>query len=259
MLKYISEESLQNIPKMLDSLVIYVEGNFDKKLYSKYFHNIFIVSNDNEHGAKDKIIKLAHDNLNIIGIVDADFDKIENTCSSCPRIFYTDLCDAESMVFFSPSVLTAMKELYGIEETQFENILDEYKAVTAVRILDKRYNLGISFKTFSQMFKNIGTDFNKSLAIALSNVPDENLKQYCNECLKILSEINLVQLKICRWHDIEYKIISKIYKVKNSNVKTSFEYVILTEYKNFFETNLYNNICCFLRDNNVSDLIKIGS
>ena len=75
-----------------------------------------------------------------------------------------------------------------------------------------------------------------------------NLKQYYNECQQLLSEINFVQLKICRWHDIEDKIISQIYKAKNSNVKTSFKYVILTEYKDFFEANLYNNIYFFERE-----------
>lgn len=256
MLKYISEESLQNIPKMLDSLVIYVEGNFDKKLYSKYFNNIFIVSNDNEHGAKDKIIKLAHDNLNIIGIVDADFDKIENTCSSCSRIFYTDLCDAESTVFFSPSVLEAVNEFFQIDKSYFENILDEYKVITAIRILDKRYNLGIPFKKFTTLLKSKGENFDQSLPIVLNSASEEQLKQYCTECQWILSKNNFKQLKICRWHDIENKIISKIYKVNNRSTKISFEYIILTRYKNFLETDLYKEVCAFLRDNNISNLIK---
>lgn len=256
MLNYISKESLQNIPKMLGDPVIYVEGNFDKKLYSEYFNNIFIVSNDPNWGAKNKIIHLAQNNDNIIGIVDADFDKLENTCCNCPRVFYTDLCDAETMVLFSPSVLIAVNELFKIDKGYFENILDEYKVITAIRILDKRYNLGISFKKFTTLLKSKGENFDKSLPIALNSASEEQLKQYCTECQRILSKNNFKQLKICRWHDIENKIISKIYKVNNRGAKISFEYIILSRYKNFFETDLYKEVCAFLRDNNISNLIK---
>ena len=256
MLKYISEESLQNIPKMLGNPVIFVEGNFDKKLYSKYFNSIFIVSNDTNLGVKNKIIHLAQNNDNIMGIVDADFDKLENTCCNCPRVFYTDLCDAETMVLFSPSVLEVVNEFFQIDKSYLENILDEYKVITAIRILDKRYNLGISFKKFTTLLKSKGENFDQSLPIVLNSASDEQLKQYCTECQRILSKNNFKQLKICRWHDIENKIITKIYKVNNRSAKISFEYIILTRYKNFFETDLYKEVCAFLRDNNISNLIK---
>lgn len=256
MLKYISEESLQNIPKMLENPVIFVEGNFDNKLYSKYFNNIFIVSNDTNFGVKNKIIHLAQNNDNIMGIVDADFDKLENTCCNCPRVFYTDLCDAETMVLFSPSVLEAVNEFFQIDKSYFENILDEYKVITAIRILDKRYNLGIPFKKFTTLLKSKGENFDQSLPIVLNSASEEQLKQYCTECQRILSKNNFKQLKICRWHDIENKIISKIYKANNRSTKISFEYIILTRYKNFLETDLYKEVCAFLRDNNISNLIK---
>lgn len=225
-------------------------------MYSKYFNNIFIVSNDTNFGVKNKIIHLAQNNDNIMGIVDADFDKLENTCCNCPRVFYTDLCDAETMVLFSPSVLEAVNEFFQIDKSYFENILDEYKVITAIRILDKRYNLGIPFKKFTTLLKSKGENFDQSLPIVLNSASEEQLKQYCTECQRILSKNNFKQLKICRWHDIENKIISKIYKVNNRSTKISFEYIILTRYKNFLETDLYKEVCAFLRDNNISNLIK---
>lgn len=246
MLEYISNASLQNIPKMLGSFVFYVEGIFDQKLYSKYYQNVIMVGNDKSNGAKVKIIELAKNNDNILGIVDADFDVIENTVETCPRVFYTDLCDVETMVFFSPSIIKAIKDVYEIEKECFDRLVQNNSVVTAVRIINKRHNIGISFSKFISILKTNNMDINKSLSITLGNIPSDTLNSYCDECREILNTIDIVNKKICRWHDIEGIIIEKIFKKNNKNIKRLFEYFMLNEYKDFCSTNLSNKINNFL-------------
>lgn len=91
----------------LGEMVVLVEGKNDSKVYSKLFDRKVKILNSAEvardkgvQEGKDYIKSLINEQkeINVIGIVDSDFDKLLDKVDNEERLFYTDAHDLEIMV-----------------------------------------------------------------------------------------------------------------------------------------------------------------
>jgi hypothetical protein len=92
---------LFNSPALRDKILIIVEGESDRKIYSYLFDSsaIQFYENGSCDGIPDILEKLNVNYLNrCIAIKDADFDHLENKTYDLPNLFLTDCHDIEMML-----------------------------------------------------------------------------------------------------------------------------------------------------------------
>ena len=162
-------ENSQMLLEAQDKLVVYVEGKNDIKIFKQIFGFGVSFLNydevDREAGVqegKDYIInKIREKNkVNVIGIVDSDFDKLLNCIKDEKRLFYTDAHDLEIMLLMDSSTRDISKTFVSkILNSQLDS---KTKKISTIEkdidaIMEIAYHIGCikynSRKTREQKYK----------------------------------------------------------------------------------------------------------
>lgn len=208
---------------------ILVEGESDNLFYSKFF-------DDNEsqieicHGKENVIDAIAIINERqkkrevSIAIIDKDYDFLDADLSYPDNVIQTDFHDIEMMCLNSDSFIDFSKEYFSNKKlnTLIGNgclrnyLLDIIKPISKLRIINKKENLSLAFKTSKDRKNEL--EFNKF--ICRNNFVykgDESLldavKRYYNQALHLENAQMIVKLRdldideynaydICHGHDL---------------------------------------------------------
>ncbi|MEM7182582.1 MAG: DUF4435 domain-containing protein [Spirochaetota bacterium] len=147
--------------KKENSVAVVVESATDASLFRKFFsHNTFLVPADGNENVKTVMSQISKENIEeVIGIIDADFQRIENQLDDLPaNTFLTDGHDLEMMMVVSPAWDNVVEVLVNPEKlTSFEkqtsddiksHLLKLASSIASVRLYNHRQDLGLIFKTF---------------------------------------------------------------------------------------------------------------
>lgn len=271
-----------------NSVAVVVESKSDEKLFRSLFHKdttFFSVSGF--QNVLDTLTKLENDNFYfVIGIIDADFRRINNETVKIKNIFLTDCHDLEMMMVKSDAWDNSILKLTEKEKIDsFENkhgsildfLLNLSKHVASVRFLNYRNNLELKFKNVDKKGNCDFIDYNKFIDInTLSIDKDKMLETIENKSQKnqfFKNNQNLKQefesilqdnydlYEFCNGHDF-MNILSLALKKALSNEQKSgkdLEEILLFAYRleDFIKTNLYKLLKEWNEQNTVLNLIKI--
>lgn len=245
-----------------------VEGITDLRLYSKFVDEALcnIIIADSKQNVKACIIACNEEGVEgIIGIVDADFSRLEETEEEIPNLFKTDAHDLECMLMGSPAYEDIVKEYVNINKyARFEGrsqervqnvLLKNAAAIGYLRWYSLQENLGFNFSFL---------DFSLFVDLHTLEVNLENLvKQVLMRSRKINAfEVDTLVYKIqalltkeedlwqvCCGHDlIELLAIGFVNIFGDYNAKNLFAGQLegsfrLAYTKSYFEmTQLYKNL-----------------
>ncbi|MFT6149345.1 MAG: hypothetical protein ACJAUH_002036 [Saprospiraceae bacterium] len=146
---------------------VLVEAKSDKELFGKFFSSNVKVFPTNGFQIAIGVLKLANEKSfkNLLGIIDADFRRIENKVPNLPNIFLTDFHDKEMMLLSSrawqgvlnyfanteidsKSGLSKLKIIENkFNKSTLEILLNIAKPVANIRLLNDRENYGLKFRT----------------------------------------------------------------------------------------------------------------
>ena len=144
-----------NSPNGLDKIWVLVEGEDDRKIYSKLFQekksNI-----EQVHGGVGQLVnaieRLQKYKDHVIGIIDADFCHLTNKYHSFSNLFYTDYHDIEMMMIHHDSVFKNILFEYGLSEISDNiktNLLEETSFIGYIRYYNEINDCQINFKGLS--------------------------------------------------------------------------------------------------------------
>jgi hypothetical protein len=139
---------------------IYLEGECDERLYSLFFDSTacqFIIAHTKINVLGVCRLFATAPFAGVIGIVDSDFDFLDNSEQVDKNLFSTDLHDAECMMlsgsafdrlmseFASPAKLLAWKKVNTAEVRDF--ILEQAMQIGALLWYSNREGLGLTFRS----------------------------------------------------------------------------------------------------------------
>ncbi len=216
MRRALKPEDIANEISMLSSVdggaILAVEGVTDSRLYGKFLYdNVKIVvghSKSNVRRAVDECWN-NRDIKNVVGIVDADLDRIVGR-KRTPPIFSTDQRDLETMLLSSPALddilteyadndaLEAFTEEYG---PVYEAILSACYPIGLMMYVSEKYKLSLNFRDLD--FKLLLDS--RSLQMDEEKLLDEIVKCTAGRCIDRKELGRIYRNEACRDHDpIDY-------------------------------------------------------
>jgi hypothetical protein len=259
-------------------IAVLVESPNNEKLFRKFMdkkHKFF------PQNGKSNIIELVKifnqkEKFVVIGIADADFDRMLGKLLVESNLFFADFHDTEMMMFSSKevfeNVLNQYKNPDKLEKFEAEKRVDfaEYllhllKHIAILRLLNHLESLSLTFKTeIKGRFKYIDYESfidDKNLEINISNlikeVENKSVKPNFfkqNPLLKekfdkLLSE-EYDMIELCNGHDLMNVIALSLSKVignyssssKLSDTEIENSFILSYRLSDFEKTNLYQNL-----------------
>jgi hypothetical protein len=156
-------------------VVVLVESPNNEKLFKPFFTNNCYFYSTNGWSLLIDILNFFNNSKNIfvvLGIIDADFHRIENKKMLIDNLFLTDFHDTEMMIIFSKSwnnFIIRVSDEDKIKAIEVPNrkqvkclIIDLIRPLAILRLLNERENIGLMFKTKNQKtgdFNYIDYDF----------------------------------------------------------------------------------------------------
>lgn len=270
-----------------NSVAVVVESKSDEKLFRSLFHKdtkFFSVSGF--QNVLDTLTKLEKDNFDfVIGIIDADFRRINNETVKVKNIFLTDCHDLEMMIVKSDvwdNSILKLTEKDKLDSFEIKNglildfLLNLSKHIASVRFLNYRNNLELKFKHVDNKgncdfidynkfidINNLSIDKNKMLEI-IENKSQKNQFFKNNPNLKqefesILQE-NYDLYDFCNGHDFMNILSLSLKKAIGNNKKSGKEleesFLFAYRLEDFIKTDLYNKLKEWNDKNTVLNLIK---
>lgn len=273
-------------------IAVLVESPNNEKLFRKFMdkkHKFF------PQNGKSNIIELVKifnqtEEFIVIGIADADFDRILDKLLAEKNLFFADYHDTEMMMFDSKevfeNVLNQYKNPDKLEKFEAEKRVDfaEYllyllKPIAILRLLNHRENLSLTFKPKTKEgFKYMDYESfidDKNLEINISNLIKEVenksvkpnffkqnplLKEKFDELLS--EEYDLIEL--CNGHDLINVIALSLNKAigsyssgsKLSHTEIENSFILSYRLSDFEKTILYQNLKEWENDNGKILLIE---
>ena len=181
-----------------------VEGSSDKTFYKRFVDELAceLVPTSGKPSSKQRAIDileiLEKSNFQgVLAIVDADFDRLQNSLYTSPNLFYTDTHDLETMLIQSPALDKVITE-FGSEEkiAQFQ---------PDVRLTLIEIGMSIGYLLWISLSDELNLTFDN---ITFSKFVDEqNLKI---DELKLIREVkNKSQNFSLKDEDLQQRIINK--------------------------------------------------
>lgn len=147
-------------PSNTGKIGIIVEGEDDIRLYQKLFDkdSVFLYCASNWYFVVEATKRLSLFQDRIIGIKDADFDRVLGTdYSEIPNLFQTDTHDAETLIINNDIINNLLLEYVGYtDDTLISNISEQLSWFSYLRLFNQVNGNGIRFKGFG-----IGKIFSK--------------------------------------------------------------------------------------------------
>lgn len=238
---------------------VIVEGSSDLKFYSQIVVEDGIVIASNKAMAIEILENLNLENaLDVIAIVDKDFDELREILPQIPNLFFTDSHDLETLLIESPALGKVLNEFGSIEKVK--NLGQDVRDVLLKAGCAIGYLLWISLQDKLQL-KFEGIQYSsfldkKSLVLDEINLIKEvrnksnkpalninDLQQRMNE----LKNPNHDRWQVCRGHDLveilSFGLLQAFGSQKAADVKTemlerSLRLAYETSY--FSQTKLYS-------------------
>lgn len=213
-----------NSPVGKDKIWILVEGETDIQVYTKFFkkESVNLKSVPGASGQiTDTVAYVRRSTNQVIGIKDADFDRLNNKEES-PNIFLTDQHDLEMMMIHSDQVLYNLSSEYSFEGdilTIRDEIIHLASFIGYVRWFDNQNSFNILFKGlgFGSFYDGTNGFKTKKFLAELNKRPSEKTRDLDAEEINLFIEnhrgTDLFQL--CNGHDT-----SSLFSIRlSSNVK----------------------------------------
>lgn len=254
-------------------LIILVEGRDDYILFKKFFKNSSSITIQPKGGCGplQETISLVDNNL-LIGIMDADFNRVFNNKIN-QRIFLTDCHDIEISMLENYEVITAINSEY---ETNIDiNIIyEKLTPLTVLRFYQAITNKKIDFECVENTLNKIYTDDCLTIETLINKLGlqnEKNIIQDINSSQELIKNLKLSEL--CNGHDA-CAIIAADINIQKSKKNLNNEYnkqekkkekmhiskdVIHSSLRlsysnsNFKSSALYNLIQNYLVKNNIND------
>ncbi len=259
---------------------VLVEAKTDELFYRPYFSkntSFFKTGGFPKLQATfDKIEK--NKDKGFIGIIDADFKRIDNESIKYHNLFLSDGHDIEMMTINSPAWEQVLdfhidkKKIYYFEKKHNKNIKDYLfdiaKSIACVRYLNNKEKIGLVFRTFKknkpdfidyQKFVNkedLSFDYDEMLKTIENKSSKQNFFKTNNVHLIELNNIQKKQydlLEFCNGHDITNLLALALRKaIGNTTIKgTDIENQLIIAYRfdDFKTTNLYKELLAWEQTN----------
>jgi hypothetical protein len=253
----------QTHPSKKDKVWVYLEGCGDKKLFETIFHknNTELTATNGITSVKeivDKLLQYSYDN--VIGIIDADFTRLEKIKNQNPNpnIFLTDNHDTEMMLIQNETVFRKITWIYLADintDNHFDyidlrkKILESLVWFSLIRLYNHIHDLALVVRDFPIHecidFQKNDTSFvvQKRKCITLVNQKSENKKQEVKE--EYINQMNFTTSDywdLCNGHDF-LKVWAKSLQIltqQNINDKRLYHDLCLVFNTDIFkETQLY--------------------
>ncbi len=238
MRQYLTPESKKNEIRMLlnhpsykDKVFIVVEGGSDIRLFRSLLKSrkLTIESINGKSELKKVVDELnAEFNSQIVGIRDADFDRLLEKPLESECIFMTDAHDIEIMMLSSKSFENLIDEYasaesyYELKEQLKKSVFDAAYQLGIIRLLNEKYLLKLNFRSlnfssFVNIHKcNIDIDVERlldQLFAKSTSKSDELTKEYLVLKINEHQQNKYCKLQICCGHDVT-KLIEKVFSQK---------------------------------------------
>lgn len=247
-----------------NKILVLVEGNTDIKFFRKIFNSAYAIVKELNGKAKVNIAlsTLLIDYINVIGIRDSDFDKLESS-SSVNNLFLTDYHDFEIEMIESDAFQSiidehACEDCYNELNANIKNTLynigltigylrwfneREYRATGSYKLLFD----GLKFQDFVTLNEccltlNIETFHDKLLEHSKRKNPSLTLtSEDLSNTVDELKGISTDKLQICCGHDLtELFYIAIKEKANRKNIESDLRVSYKFDY--FKNTSLYTDI-----------------
>jgi Protein of unknown function (DUF4435) len=257
-----------------------VEGSSDEVFYERFIDKLIcqIVVMSGKPSSKERVIAVLNileksNFLGVLGIVDADFDRLETSAHHSPNLLRTDTHDLETMLINSPALDKILAELGSTEKiSKFISVRDTLVAagisIGYLRWISQCDGLNLTFKgiTFSKFINKKSLQLNelelikevknKSQAFSLDTkeIQQQITKQKSNshDCWQICCGHDLVGL-------LSLGLCNAIGSMQQSEVETdSLERFLRVAYEEvyFQKTQLYSNIQKWENDNQLFKVLS---
>ena len=263
-------------PQNKDKVFVLLEGRTDIKLFRKLFSSDCV--DINELNGKPKLVEaletlLAEDNLQVIGIKDADFEYLDNT-PQINNLFVTDYHDMEIEMIESQALNSVIHEhssenchnsflnnmkgnIYSIAEnigyTRWINeIENNQNGQYILRFKGLNFNDFIEVKSCNLEF-NLDYFLESLLAHSIDCPMDKNdLIQKINE----LKEYSADKRQLCNGHDLT-QLISMFFSSRENRDRGNINQDKIEEglrlsyhFDDFKQTHLFQNLTSWSQTNN---------
>jgi hypothetical protein len=240
---------LQDHPLYEGKVWIYLEGTDDKKLFGTIFpkDRVELAATNGITSVKSvisRLLQLPENYQNVIGIVDADFDRILNIKNQNTNIFLTDNHDAEMMLIQNDFLFQKITLIHLADDDTAdrydsiklrEKILEVLVWFSLIRLKNMIDDLGLVLENFpiheciDFQADNIMFDLDKNKCLMIVNRKSPNKKRVIDETdiAPMLSE-SFDYWNLCNGHDF-LKVWAKCIHCLNN--------------KNFNDKKLHEDIC----------------
>jgi hypothetical protein len=240
---------LQTHPLDKKKVWIYLEGCDDKRLFGTIFHedHVVLVATNGITSVKSVVRGLLQSSekyKNVIGIVDADFDRILGVKNLDPNIFLTDNHDAEMMLIQNDTMFTKITSILLADKdirdrcdyVNFrKRILEVLVWFSLIRLYNCEHEMKLNFEKFPiHTFidfeeSDISFRLRKSECITLVNQRSANKTGEIKEAdIDTMSSETFDNWNLCNGHDF---------------LKVWAQCLNCLTRKNINESNLRENIC----------------
>lgn len=260
-----------------NSITVYVEGTNDEKLFRSFFDDEVckVRSCKDKPGVIENIKKTPSiSKLQIIGIVDTDFDYILNRTNCDPHLFCVDYHDVEIMMIetgnFKKVMLEVLPNISPVKGASTQIRLNAYKMaypLGCIRLINEVENLGIAFKYDNDDFASTSRPWSEFVVFSGKDVSEINYEKlaalYATKRMtsaaltqKLIEATKKYQndlCHICCGHDVTDAIaflVSKETKKPVANMKMRIESYLRTSYQemHFARTSLYKSLLKYETD-----------
>lgn len=245
---------------------IVVEGATDSRFYKKFIDKdkCSIIPAHNKSNVIG-VIELLQDQSGIIGIVDSDYDNIENQNKDFYNLFKTDMHDIETMIINSPALEDFLCEY--VDENKLDIFLKNKQKEDLRQILIEN-TLFIGYTKWASLKNDLclkfkGLEYKKFFTNTLSFLKTRFLKELINnsdnyngDIIKITQNVDELKdnsydpWQICSGHDMSNVLliglhrIFGLYTAKSLDNKGKLEGSLRMCYESnyFMETSLYKKM-----------------
>ncbi|MFK4886624.1 hypothetical protein ACI1UN_05870 [Lactococcus petauri] len=261
-----------------------VEGKLDSQIYPKFFEQKFLVIHcaNGYESIFDVFEKVSVDNA--LGLIDADFRRIDNEIIIDKRIIMTDYHDLEVMILesnatknFEESFIDNKEKITNVlgTETLLDHAKKQGKVLGILRYMNfsSEDNFGLRFTdlNYSKMIK----EENQRLIDLVIDCSKRNNKSVTfnkekiariSEKFQIISEKEIEDLQLLNGHDLVNLLlhsINKVLKKSNSKIKFYDEMHLMkticlsyTASQEFRTTLMFHKMETYFKENNMEYLLK---
>jgi hypothetical protein len=203
------------------------------------------------------------DLLGVVGIIDADFDRLNNLLPNLPNIVAADWHDRDLMIFASPAlekVLTVrasdakIRQFEGEQGATVREIILKNGAIVGIFIwISTTDGLGLDFKElkFKKFVRSdLSIDIEKLVDLVVQNSTQQSMNRKTIVAkIHQKMELGLEHLELCRGHDaVEIlalcmqKKISALNQIENTAAEISRSLSLAYERSHFEISGLYAQI-----------------